>query len=74
MGQLTPAADPFHMHVSVTGIPSSRSRTLGGMVGRVPTRVAAAIYLRSQSEEQAWEEKRRVRAMEAARTAAGERG
>lgn len=40
-------------------------------VDGVPSDVASTIYSRSQSEEHAWEEKRRVRAMEEVRAAAG---
>jgi hypothetical protein len=40
-------------------------------VDGVPSDVASLIYSRAQSEEQAWEEKRRVRAMEEVRAAAG---
>lgn len=45
---------------------------VGGMVvNGIKTKTAAEIYARAQSEEQAWEEKRRVRAMEEVRAAAG---
>ncbi len=37
----------------------------------VPSEPARQIYTRGQSEEQAWEEKRRVRAMEEARSVSG---
>ena len=37
----------------------------------VRSEVASTMYARAQSEEQAWEEKRRVRAMEEVRAAAG---
>lgn len=37
----------------------------------VPSDIASKIYARAQTEEQAWEEKRRVRAMEEVRAAAG---
>ena len=37
----------------------------------VPSDVASQMYSRAQSEEHAWEEKRRVRAMEEVRAAAG---
>lgn len=37
----------------------------------VPSDVASRIYSKAQAEEQAWEEKRRVRAMEEVRAAAG---
>lgn len=40
-------------------------------VNGVNSDVAATIYSRAQSEEQQWEEKRRVRAMEEVRAAAG---
>ena len=40
-------------------------------VDGVRSDVAAEIYSRAQSEEQAWEEKRRIRAMEEVRAAAG---
>ena len=40
-------------------------------VDGVPSETASRIYSRSQAEEQAWEEKRRVRAMEEVRAAAG---
>uniref|UniRef100_UPI0028AB2BBC SHOCT domain-containing protein n=1 Tax=Brevundimonas sp. TaxID=1871086 RepID=UPI0028AB2BBC len=43
----------------------------GGHVNGIRSDVASEIYSRSQSEEQAWEEKRRVRAMEEVRAAAG---
>lgn len=37
----------------------------------IESAIASIIYARAQSEEQAWEEKRRVRAMEEVRAAAG---
>jgi hypothetical protein len=40
-------------------------------VDGIESTVASTIYARAQSEEQAWEEKRRVRAMEEVRAAAG---
>ena len=40
-------------------------------VGGVPSDFARLIYARAQAEEQAWEEKRRVRAIEETRAAAG---
>lgn len=40
-------------------------------INGVPSDVASLIYSRAQSEEQAWEEKRRIRAMEEVRAAAG---
>jgi hypothetical protein len=40
-------------------------------VNGIPHSAASLIYSRAQSEEQAWEEKRRVRAMEEVRAAAG---
>jgi|GEM_PF-852969 hypothetical protein len=40
-------------------------------VGGIPDREAAEIYSRSQDEEQAWEEKRRVRVIEEVRAASG---
>lgn len=47
----------------------------GGMptlfVGGVPSEEARIIYSHAQSEEQAWEEKRRIRAIEETRAAAG---
>lgn len=41
------------------------------VVNGVPERTAAAFYSYAQSEEQAWEEKRRVRHMEEVRAASG---
>lgn len=41
------------------------------VVNGVPSGIAAKIYSRGQAEEQAWEEKRRVRTMEEVRAAAG---
>lgn len=40
-------------------------------IKHVPSTVAAEIYSQAQSEEQAWEEKRRVRALEETRAASG---
>ncbi len=40
-------------------------------IGGIPDRAASEIYSRSQAEEQAWEEKRRVRAIEEVRAASG---
>lgn len=40
-------------------------------VDGIDTKTASTIYSRAQSEEHAWEEKRRVRAMEEVRAAAG---
>jgi hypothetical protein len=40
-------------------------------VGGIPSEEARAIYSNAQSQEQAWEEKRRVRAIEETRAAAG---
>jgi len=45
--------------------------TAGMTVDGVPSDAASAIYSKAQSEEQAWEEKRRIRAMEEVRAAAG---
>jgi len=41
------------------------------LVGGIPCEEARAIYSKSQAQEQAWEEKRRVRAIEETRAAAG---
>lgn len=40
-------------------------------INSIPSNVASAIYSHAQSEEQAWEEKRRVRALEETRAASG---
>ena len=37
----------------------------------MPSEIASEIYARAQSEEQAWEEKRRIRKMEEVRAASG---
>lgn len=51
---------------------SNSSRRVGPMsIDGVESSVASDIYGKAQSEEQAWEEKRRVRAMEETRAAAG---
>ena len=51
------------------------SRTASGMpsivVAGVPCDEARAIYSNAQAQEQAWEEKRRIRAIEETRAAAG---
>lgn len=52
-----------------TGVNSSGLPTL--LVGGVPCEEARSIYSRAQAEEHAWEEKRRVRAIEETRAAAG---
>jgi Short C-terminal domain len=43
----------------------------GIVVDGVPSAIASAIYARAQYEEQAWEEKRRVRGLEETRAASG---
>lgn len=40
-------------------------------INNIPSKMAADIYSHAQSEEQAWEEKRRVRALEETRAASG---
>jgi preprotein translocase subunit YajC len=40
-------------------------------INNIPSNVASEIYSQAQSEEQAWEEKRRVRALEESRAASG---
>ncbi len=40
-------------------------------INSIPSNVASEIYSHAQSEEQAWEEKRRVRALEETRAASG---
>jgi hypothetical protein len=51
------------------------SRTTSGLpsmiVGGIPCQEARSIYSNAQAQEQAWEEKRRVRAIEETRAAAG---
>jgi hypothetical protein len=50
--------------LSASGLPSL-------IVGGVPCEEARAIYCHAQAQEQAWEEKRRIRAIEETRAAAG---
>lgn len=52
-----------------TSVNSSGLTTI--VIGGVPSEEARMIYAHAQSQEQAWEEKRRVRAIEETRAAAG---
>lgn len=47
------------------------SNNVGMHINNVPSNVASEIYSHAQSEEQAWEEKRRIRTLEEARAASG---
>ena len=59
------------------GVFGSRLAVMGGqgtapvVIDALPSDIAARMYAHAQAEEQAWEEKRRVRALEETRAASG---